>query len=1101
MSAKLNGREIGFRDRLARAGRVIKLSTLCIGGLWWLATGLGVWLGLFLADNLLRLPHALRLLLTAGGATFVLAGFLVRVCFPAARRQRAERTALKLEKQYEVPDNLLINACQLETRELAPNERNFMRRTVTESGFIVKRIPSPALWGLARLRRWSVLATVLVVAWIVYCAALPRQAINAFARYALPLGDIPPAGSFDLRIMPSSDIVVCEGDDLAVRAEAEKDGPGVPVLVWAEGVGYTKPVQTSGENVQMLPIRDAPHVYSYTFRVVRRPFSFRVFAGDTYSRSIQVHVNPLPDIKASLFRVLPPAYTGLPPQESPGPPSSLTALAGSELNVHIELTRRVASAVWQAGGVETPFTPTGDKWAARTSVSVASPYQVEVTAPSLRRPVTVAKGEVDLEADRAPQVDFVTDNRNRFVSPGTVVELDLQAADDFGVRTIHVSARRADPAGNGPQETAGRPLKSWTYVGPPGNPGPMNERVRFEVTPDAFIPGVTYLIEAACHDFRPGSAPGKSRPVVLRIKSWDKLEVPAGDDLAQAFSLLKKTIAEQKQANALTDNLSVHLSEALEGKRLPQHRQAMTDKQRRAEGAGKSALAAFRRHPDGQRTSVPLATLVTHEMSWVLNEIPELEAKRGEAVPARLKNVADRQAYILAELISLLGKLSDKQVADRRNGEKARDDSLPPVTAEDAGKLLRDELDKFTRSQKRVVRASRMLMDRAPDDLTEEEEKILGELAREEAEWAQFFEESLTDFSKLPLQDFADSSVAEEFNEIVQEVKLAAKSLYEKNIEMAVPHEQSGLEKAEELVHNLERWLSDIPDNLKWLMEEPLAPADIPLAELPAELEDIVGDLIDQEEQMSEEVEDVTSSWIDSLDKGAGWDAKDGPISSMGAKGITGNLLPNKHEVGGRSGEGRTGRSHGQMVEETAQGKKGRDTPTRLTPSPFEPGSIEDSSAEGTGGATGGGKLSGFTGEGLRGPAPLPRLESMARLAGQQAAIRQSAEVVALKLRAYHLPTGDLEGSIGAMRNFEDAAARGDGLRVRQSFHHIMDALEEARGVIRSEIGLHRERSSLPDWARSEIMSGLREGTPRGYEEMIAEYFRALAETRQEQGR
>ena len=51
-------------------------------------------------------------------------------------------------------------------------------------------------------------------------------------------------------------------------------------------------------------------------------------------------------------------------------------------------------------------------------------------------------------------------------------------------------------------------------------------------------------------------------------------------------------------------------------------------------------------------------------------------------------------------------------------------------------------------------------------------------------------------------------------------------------------------------------------------MEEPPAPADVALAELPAALEDIMGELLDQEEKMDDSVEDVTSSWLDSMDKG-----------------------------------------------------------------------------------------------------------------------------------------------------------------------------------------------------------------------------------------
>ena len=54
-------------------------------------------------------------------------------------------------------------------------------------------------------------------------------------------------------------------------------------------------------------------------------------------------------------------------------------------------------------------------------------------------------------------------------------------------------------------------------------------------------------------------------------------------------------------------------------------------------------------------------------------------------------------------------------------------------------------------------------------------------------------------------------------------------------------------------------------------------------------------------------MEDVTSGLGDSMDKGVGWDAMDGPISDFSAKGVTGNQLPNSNEMGGRSGEGRSG--------------------------------------------------------------------------------------------------------------------------------------------------------------------------------------------------
>ncbi len=70
----------------------------------------------------------------------------------------------------------------------------------------------------------------------------------------------------------------------------------------------------------------------------------------------------------------------------------------------------------------------------------------------------------------------------------------------------------------------------------------------------------------------------------------------------------------------------------------------------------------------------------------------------------------------------------------------------------------------------------------------------------------------------------------------------------------------------------------------------------------------------------------------------------------MNAQGVTGNQLPNTSEIGGGSGEGRTGKSTGEYVEDKAVGKGGRRTPTRLTPEPFQKGQVSDSSGEPGGG-------------------------------------------------------------------------------------------------------------------------------------------------------
>ena len=320
---------------------------------------------------------------------------------------------------------------------------------------------------------------------------------------------------------------------------------------------------------------------------------------------------------------------------------------------------------------------------------------------------------------------------------------------------------------------------------------------------------------------------------------------------------------------------------------------------------------------------------------------------------------------------------------------------------------MRNKLDKFLEQQKKVIEASENLAKKPVDDFTKEEEELLKGMAAAEDDWAKFMKDLHSDLSKLPEQDFANSSMAKELVEIQTELKMAEDALLKKSADIAVPLEQLGYERAEEIKTNLEKWLPDTPDREKWSQEESLTDKDkeAPMAELPGELEDIVGDLMEQEEDLFDEMEDVSSSAADSLDKGAGWDATDGPISNMSAKGVTGNRLPNTSEIGGRSGEGRQGKSSGEFVGDEAVGKGGRKTPSRLTPDPFVKGQIKDHSKESAGGATGGGKESGKGGEGLEGPrAARPGQRDAERLAGKQAALRNKAEGIDLQFQVIELP-------------------------------------------------------------------------------------------------
>ena len=1066
--------------RLLQLGRAARNAAVALALLRWLAQTLAIALGCFWLDNLLRLPSAARWLLLAGGVAWP-ARCLWREGLRADVWQvRPERTARELEARCQIADNVLINACQFEAAPPTGLSAAFAQRTVEAGVACAGTLALNTLTEPRRLGRVAGVVAAGLLVWLAYLTLFPRYADNAWQRFSRPLADVPPVGAYDVRLTPCGRVSVGEGEAVVFQATVSTSS-NVFVRLRNPAVLRLSRGREGGEALEQ-PMHATPDGHWITtVENVQEAFTARVLADDSWSPAALVEVRRRPKLITSAFHVEPPYYTGLKAEERPGPPTALSVPAGSRIEARLTLDADVGVLVWQVGTNRTCFAGRRRVWQMSTILYEPGEYRIQAVQDGSEQ--ETARGLLQVQPDRPPEVTLVADDRNRRVWPGEALEFPVLAQDDYGVREMTVTARQAG-RDHAPTTVLGR----WACQGPPGRKQ-LQERLTFTVDPKIFEGGECYSLEAQACDFSLAGNIGHSAPLVLRVRRPQ--DALAQDPAEQrVFTALQQAIDAQRRALGLTQNLQMHLDEALQASHLERHDAVMAEAQRAARTFGREAQRGL---AEAKSEAAPrLQTLVENEMGMVLEAIKTLTGKEAAVLTRRLAAVAERQTYILTELLSLFGRVA---ATARAQADKMPDGAIaPPPSAMEAMHELRDLLKDFAKAEQKILAASKALLEKKPEDLTDEEKEILGQLAREEQKWANLLKDKMNDMAKNALQDFADGSLANQLNEVWQDISKAAAQLYAKKIDLAVPQEQSGLENAQKLEQNLEKWLSDKPDNTRWSMEEPPTTPDAPLAELPKELEDIVGDLLDKEEAMTAEVEDITSSWIDSIDKGAGWDAADGPISSMSAKGITGNRLPNQMEIGGRSGEGRSGRSNGQMVQSAAEGKEGRQTPSRVTPTPFENGSVDDKSKQDPGGATGGGKLSGFAGQGLRGPAPPPRLDAMQRLAGKQSAIRQTAEKLSLGLRNQGAPSGVLDEAILRMREVETLARRGRGGEIRRAYTEAAGALREARDGLRQEPVVRQERGGLSRQEAAALWTGLQEGVPVGYEDLVAAYYRRLAE-------
>jgi len=1121
------------RETIVRGRRIMMANRLVLGGLVWGTVCLGVWLVLCFMDNLLHLPPGLRLALVLGGMGLMIFEFWKNLLSPILQLEGLEGTALLLEREHNVPENMLINALCFESREFSSGEKPFALRTVDTAISLMSTADLKKLWDKARIRKWLIAFLIIMLFWMVYGISQSRYVVNAFARFIRPLSDVPPAGSVVLKVTPDSDVTIAEADDLLVSVEVKGRGGddalrSYPEIVSLNGADYISTEKDKGKRATMQAVGGKQGVFNYTFSAVDRPFAFRVFAADTYSSSIKVMVNTVPRIKESQFHISSPAYTGAGKVSTMGPPEAVSGLADSQVVVEVKLDKQAEGLWWKAQDKTIEFKNVDGVWRAETQLQRAGSYQLEVKGRRSDRRIAIASGPILLQQDSVPEIEFVPGSagsyQTRFqradqsltVNPGERLKFDIQASDDFGIGRIYVTlGSAAGGRANGPAET----IESWKYEGPPGRKERVAETLRLSVDAGVFKPGSAYVLQAFCQDFSPVKHLGKSQPVTLQVKSLDELTISADDPYGAAFAALDKAIEAQQAALGVTENVLTNLDDVIDASRkeaeniksLQRHQGELSKKQKLVGDYMTEAWDVS--SPPRPRFVDKLVELRDGEHTRVMEKIKAVGVAQAKAkgiqvtnkfvVSCSLQSVEKQQAFLLEQLIALKGVIAKQSQAEE---EKAAAEILgESIESLDTGveeslKEMAKELDDFVKEQKQIMQDRQMIMDKPPEDFSSEDEDRLEELAMDQSKLAEILSDVVNDFTNLDLLDFGDDAMVESMKSLYEEADELAKQARE-TADMRQARvdahrlETEEVEMAEELMINCEATL-EFYDNIQFIAE---IPEDeqlfAPLAELPSELEDLVADLITSEEEMRPEVEDI-GSYLNSLDHTAG-PVSDGTISSTSAKGKTGDQKPEDNIIQGRSGAGRSGMSDGQLVEPVAKALSDNEygLRERVSNTPLESGQVKDEDTKAQTGGTGLGKDSDqATMFGVGGKLPPKVLDMMKATEEKQQKIRQSAQELVLKLESYNLPAMELEKSIRAMKGVEESINIGSGIDIRGAFDEVVSLLKKTQGALGRQIALQYTRDKAADNKLDDMLSREQQYRFKGYEHMISAYFEALAQ-------
>ncbi len=1062
-------------EALDSVGQKYRMQRLARGGLLFGATAIVATLAAGMVAHWSG-AGAWALAAMAGWAIVLALAAIVWLAKPFLTRHKPEWVARLVEQRVDGLHNGFTNALLLAARDDV-QASPFTPLIYSE---IREKTASTSIDQAVRYRELLPLAWRCGLAGVLALAAgalLWPQVSHGWRQMLSPTAFVPATSTIQIVSVRPGDTTLIKGQPLEVLLEIT----GQPEDQDVEARLYVEP-RVDGKQQWPLPLV-APGRFASRIEHVDESMRYRVEVGGTQSRWFDVKVIEQIKLTSLSLSVTPPAYTKRPAQEikvNAESASPVNVPEGSRIDVVAQIDTPVSSAMLQLAE-DQPLTmqrqSDGRQFAASFSADKDVSLSVLLADGSGQVIARLPEPAIDLRAtpDARPQVTMRWPSQDVAVAPDAEVALKADLKDDVGLSHARVLM----------SASADAPLEIASDL-------PLSGQQAFEFShklvlkPDWRKHGTVLRVQVEAIDNRSlggdrGPQTTQSQVYSITLRDAEQIAKESGQRIDKLRDAIREMLKKQQDLHARTTSLKSFDASAMQPVTRGQTelhdrllRVAETFQFEPADASVQKTLLMLARNPAAE--AVELSTSLSIELN-------------GAARIGLHSNLQASQRRIISTLESLLALLvATPELADqhaRRGGD------LP--TTEDAIKDLKAALEEFVKQQQRILDATAPLAKKPVDDFSDKDKKTLDELAMSQEKLDAFMQEKIADFSKLAEQDMANASLLKELMEVYSEVTMAKDALKKKEIEIAVSAEEMGVELAKEITSNLEKWLVDTPDRIKWDQEDPLTKMDIPMAELPKELEDMIGELMEQQEDLLEEAEDTNANWADSLDKGAGWDAMDGPIANMSAKGVTGNQLPNNNEMGGRSGEGRSGKSQGEFVEETASGKGGRNTPTRLDPTAFQQGQIKDESKDPVGGATGGGKLSGQGGEGLEGPVPPGLDKEMQRLAQRQAQLRNAAERLNLQYQLGRYDNFKLLQSIAIMRRVEADLNANRYQNAMRRKDVLLDTMDTSRMLVGGQIHVQHDTSpTLSNRMEDQIHDAMKGDLPPAWSDALKTYYEKL---------
>ena len=624
----------------------------------------GTYLLLFVSDRFWETPTWLRFVFTAAG----IIGAAVSAWWWTSHLSRRNNTlslARLVQRRFPKLGDRLLGIIELsDTEHLPPNVsqglvRAAMGQVAAEAAKLdfTQAVPTR---GLRRWTPWTLVAAGLAVAALV---AMPSAARNAWLRWLKPTALVERFTFTRLEKLASKRIVPY-GEEFAVETKLRADSE------W-------KPNSGRARFERQATVSAASDAGRYTFALPgqTRNGTLAVAVGDARGK---MEIEPVfrPDLVALTAAVELPSYLGYPSQTADARKGAVDMVEGSSVSFSGRVSRALRE-VKLLNGTNENVAIRGENFATPKLAMNGVTNVVFTWRDTLdlqgRQPFPV---KLDWRADVLPTVDFQGLQRVVGMLEDEVLEFELQADDDFGVKDTSVAWEFGEMIPNS------EVTKHGSYDAAKGAPQTRSLRkpVKFAPRVLGIGPGRVSL-RAMAVDYYPDRTPSASAPYTVFVLSKEDHAKLLEQALEKIVGKLEETVrTEEAQADA-TQRIRDQNNEEIKSAKTTQ--ELRDDK--RAEQANREAV---------QRLTEELEKL-------------SREAMRNNAIPAeRLKE--------WAEIMQMLQKLAqgemqqaqqDLQNAEQSEQSEQRREETGKAESEQMAALrkLKEALQQMNKSGEQLV--------------------------------------------------------------------------------------------------------------------------------------------------------------------------------------------------------------------------------------------------------------------------------------------------------------------------------------------------------------------------------------------------------------